>query len=138
LLYTQLLGALIKCGGKYKAFLIVKKALYLCIKKTKLSLVKILSILFNKLKVFIEVKTIKKRRKTHLVPFPATKKKVFFLITKWMLNCLSNKLGLKQKAENILSEDIIKTINSKSNSMRLRALNIRTALDNKANLHFRW
>jgi ribosomal protein S7 len=137
LLYERFLGFLIKKGNKQKARSILDQAFRICRFKLKLTRIQVLAVLFRKLKVFIEVKKIKKRRKTYSVPFPVSKKRAFFLISKWILNSIKKRCS-KRKAENILAEEIINTFYNKSNCIKMRKVNISSALENKANLHFRW
>jgi ribosomal protein S7 len=136
-LYKKLLGLMTKKGLKSKSFNILQKSLHLASIKMHITIKKLLNNLYKKLKIFVEPKTIKKRKKNYLVPFPITKKRSFYLASKWILNCLKKKK--KVNIEKLLSKEITRTLTKKkSNSLKYKRINILNSLKNKSNLHFRW
>ena len=77
--YKKFLGSLTKKGNKTAAKNIMDNSLISLAKKLKRRPNHLLNLVFYRLNCFLELKTIKKRRNTHLVPFPITHKRQNFL-----------------------------------------------------------
>lgn len=138
ILYKKLLGLILKKGKKTVAINILENSLVNVSKKVNLSVSKIISILFNKLKASIELKKIRVRRRFHFVPFPINIKRKAYLVTKWVLLSIS-KNKIKSKTSKKLTSEIIKIIkNQKSLSFKTKKYNISNCFSNKSNKHFRW
>jgi ribosomal protein S7 len=94
--------------------------------------------LFLKLNSYIEIKTIKIRKKIHFVPFPTTYKRRIYLVIKWITVAASEdkrKLNFSKK----LSLEIFNLLQNKSSkSLKIKKNNFSKALINKSNFHFRW
>lgn len=137
-LYNKLLGFLIKKGKKNKAKYIIDKAFFLVSKKTGFSMSFLLLKLFSKLNVFVEAKTVRIRRRSHIVPFSLGLKRRSYLIIKWLTKSVlenNEKISMVKKlAKEIFM--LIKTKNAKS--LRFRNLNNTLALANRSNIHYRW
>jgi len=127
-----------KRGLKIKSFNILQVALHLASLKTNTTPSNILTTLYKKLKTFVEPKTIKKRKRNYIVPFPITKKRSFYLVAKWILNSVKKKEN--QKYRKSFSQRNYKHCfkKKKSTALKLKKINISTSLRNKSNLHFRW
>jgi len=137
LLYKKLLGVMTKRGLKIKSFNILQVALHLASLKTNTTPSNILTTLYKKLKTFVEPKTIKKRKRNYIVPFPITKKRSFYLVAKWILNSVKKKKT--KNIEKVLAKEITNIVlKKKSTALKLKKINISTSLRNKSNLHFRW
>jgi ribosomal protein S7 len=137
-LYNKLLGFLIKKGNKNKAKKIIDKAFLIVSKQTGYSLIFLLFKLFLKLNVFVEAKTIRIKRRSHVVPFSLSLKRRSYLIIKWLMKAIienKKKIPIVYK----ISEEILYIINnSSSKAIKLRNLNNTQALANRSNIHFRW
>jgi len=137
-LYDKFLGFLIKKGNKISAKLLLNEAFYKVSKKTGLSLSRILLKLFLKLNSFVEVKRIRVRRSSHLVPFSIRLKRRYYLTIKWLLLAVKEDTRKVPMSEKLFLE-IANTIKkAPSRSVKLRNLNISQALANRSNIHYRW
>jgi hypothetical protein len=52
---------------------------------------KILDLAYNKLKLFIEQKTVKNKKKNYIVPFSISKKRRFYFVSKCISSNIKNK-----------------------------------------------
>jgi ribosomal protein S7 len=135
--YSKFLGFLIKNGKKSKA----KKILDSIFKNLFYPSVinkKIFKKIFLKLNIFIEVKTVKIKRKTYIVPIPIRFNRRFYIVTKWLISTASknkSKMSFSKK----LSQEIKHVIRNKSSKvLKLRQSILSKAYFNRANAHFRW
>jgi small subunit ribosomal protein S7 len=137
-LYNKFVGFITKNGKKPKAKIIFDSALHSVIQKSKIPLNKILLIIFLKLNSYIEIKTIRIRKKIHFVPFPTNYKRRIYLVTKWLIHAAledKRKLPFSKK----LSLEIFNLIKNKSSkSLKSKENNFFKATTNRSNLHFRW
>jgi ribosomal protein S7 len=137
-LYNKFVGFITKKGKKPKAKVIFDSALFNVTQKLKIPLNKLLLKIFLKLNSYIEIKTIKIRKKVHFVPVPTTYKRRIYLVIKWIINATSEdkrKLNFSKK----LSLEILNLIKNKtSKALKIKKNNFAKALINRSNLHFRW
>jgi ribosomal protein S7 len=137
-LYNKLIGFITKKGNKTSSLKIVNEAFFKVSTNTNLSMHKIVLQLFLKLNSFVEVKKVRVKRSFHLVPFQITLKRRSYLIVKWLMQAVKsdkrNITTIEKLAFEI--EQTLKTDTSKS--LKLRNLNITSALANRSNLHYRW
>lgn len=139
LFYLNFLGFLIKKGKKEKAKKILHDAFYEVSLKLKEPVHILLLRVFIRLNVFIETKKIKFKRGTHVVPFViGSFKRKTYLIVKWIMISIKDdkrKVPLAQK----LAKEIIEIIEGKSaKTLSQKELNLKNALSNRSNIHFRW
>ena len=137
-LYIKFLGFLIKKGNKVGAKSILNNAFLMVSKKTGISLPSLLLKLFLKLNIFVEVKRVRVRRSSHLVPFSIRLKRRSYLILKWLMQAVkedTRKVSMSEKLFLEISNTIKKT---PSRSVKLRNFNISQALANRSNIHYRW
>jgi len=138
-IYLKFLGFLIKKGNKVEAKKILDKTLTFVFNKTKISRKKILLQIFLKLNSFVEVRKIKIKRKTHVVPFSVTLNRRFYLTVKWVtMSAFQNKKRVP--TYNKLSQEFLKILLTPnlSNSIKLKTQNRFLAYSNRSNSHFRW
>jgi len=137
-LYNKFVGFITKKGKKPKAKIIFDSALFNVTKKLKIPLNKLLLKIFLKLNSYIEIKTIRIRKKVHFVPFPTNYKRRVYLVIKWIVMAAledKRKLNFSKK----LSLEIFNLIKNKSSkALKIKKNNFSKALINKSNLHFRW
>jgi small subunit ribosomal protein S7 len=139
LFYAKFLGVLMKKGKKTSAKKILDNVLVKVSRKTGLSVNLILYKVFFKLNTFVEIRRIRFRRSSYIVPFSIPFSRRIFLILKWIF--LSIKLDKRKIGSvNKLSVEIFKILKNlpSSQSLKLKALNNSQAFANKANIHFRW
>jgi len=137
-LFDTLTGQIFKKGKKLKILSIINKALFIVSNKTGLSVNEIMHFLADKLGSLIETKTIRLRKNVHIVPFPLTSSRRFYLIAKnivSVINSNNSKISLQDK---IVEEFFSLIKNKQSKSLERKEKIIKEAIKNKANIHFRW
>jgi len=95
--------------------------------------------LFLKLNSFVETKKVRVKRSTYLVPFIVTSfKRKSYLIIKWLMEVVRadrRRVPLSIK----LSKEIVNVLNNSSSKVLIKkGINIRNAINNRSNMHFRW
>ena len=93
---------------------------------------------FPEAEVF-EIKKIKFRRSTHVVPFVLTSfKRKSYLIIKWLMEVVEQdkrKVPIAKK----LSKEILNILKNKSSKALIKKkMNTKNAVINRSNIHFRW
>lgn len=137
-LYSKLVGLLIKKGNKNKAKLIVDSVFLNLSKQTKQSLSYLLFKIFLNLNVFVESKTVRIKRSSHVVPFSIGLKRRSYLIIKWLMKAISENNKNIPIVDKIVEEMLLIINNSSSKALKLRNLNNSQAQANRSNIHFRW
>jgi ribosomal protein S7 len=137
-LYNNFVSFIFRSGKKHiwqkifsDIFLLIKNSL-------KFSQNIILLKIFLRLYTKIEVKKVKSRRKTVLVPVFISVRRRFFLALKWLLLAVNkNKLQISLKEKLFL--EIFKLVKNKScESIKYLELNNQNVYLNRANFHYRW
>jgi len=136
--YKKILGLLIKKGLKSKAKSILDFALFKVSSKLKSSPKIVLLKIFLKLNTFVEVRKIRLRKRLVFVPFYISYSRRLFLIAKWLVMATSSNKQKIPFSEKLSTEilNILTLKNSKAVSFKL--LNIKQALKNRSNTHYRW
>jgi ribosomal protein S7 len=137
-LYNKLLGFLIKKGKKNKAKQVLNKAFFLISEKTGYSMAYILFKVFLKLNVFVEAKTVRVKRRSHIVPFSLGLKRRSYLIMKWLIKSIVENQKKINSSHKIAEEILCLINNSQSKAIKLRNLNNNLSLANRSNIHYRW
>jgi len=94
--------------------------------------------IFLKLNTFVEIKKIRIRKSSYIVPFSINFKRRVYLITKWLLSSSKENNSSISFAEKLSLEIISIVKNSSSNSLKKKNTNISLAFANRSNIHFRW
>ena len=106
--------------------------------KTSLGNYSIFLKIYKILYINFEIKSIKKHKTVHMVPISVTKKRRFFIITKWLFD---SALKDKQRISIVLKlvAEIIKYLeNQQPESLIQKKFCETTALQYRSNVHFRW
>jgi len=137
-LYTKFLNHFIVAGGKS---LIEKN---ICSVFDRLSLEfnvpisRILLYFFKRLKTYVEVKKLKKGRRTFLVPIALKRHRRAFLSLFWLSrSIILNKTRLSF-SEKLYAEMSKICLNQTCNTLYLLSKNNKQASKNRINLHYRW
>jgi ribosomal protein S7 len=137
-LYKSFISFIFKAGKKYVWEKVIKNIFLLLKKNLKFSQNIILLKIFLRLYSKIEIKKIKSRKKTILVPVFISIRRRFFLSLKWLLvgvNKNKLKISLKEK----LFIEIFKIVKNKScDSLKQLELNNKNVYLNRSNFHYRW
>lgn len=125
--------------GNYKNAQLNFKTLFESLfQKTSLGQYSILNKIYKILYINFEVRKIKKRRNSHLVPMPVKKKRRYFLIIKWLFDSIKNDNRNVSMVDK-LTVEILKYINNKeSEGRKKKTLMQKLALVNRSNAHYRW
>jgi ribosomal protein S7 len=138
LISETLLKFFLKKGNYKSAQLSVKTLFERLFKKTSLGQYSILNKIYKILYINFEVRKIKKRRTSHLVPMPVKKKRGYFLIIKWLFDSIKNDSRNVSTVDKLIIE-ILKYINNKeSEGSKKKVLMQKLALTNRSNAHYRW
>jgi ribosomal protein S7 len=137
-LYNNFLGFLIKKGNKIGAKNILTNAFLMVSKKTGHSLQTLILKIFLKLNSFVEVKRVRVKRSSHLVPFSIRLKRRSYLIIKWLMQAIKEDTRKVSMSEKLFVEISNTLKKSPSRSVKLRNFNIAQALSNRSNIHYRW
>jgi small subunit ribosomal protein S7 len=137
-IYNKFLGILIKKGKKSTAKKILDTVLKNVSKKTKKSINLILYKIISNLTTKIEIKRVKFRGGSHLIPFSISRSRQIYLALKWIL--LSIKIDKRKKSvTEKLSIEIFRIINKMpSEALNAKTFNNSQAYLNRSNAHFRW
>ena len=137
-LYKNFISFIFKSGKKHIWEKIISNIFLLIKKNLKISQNIILLKIFLRLYSKIEIKKIKTRKKTALVPVFISVRRRFFLALKWLLVAVNkNKLQISLKEKLFL--EIFKLTNNKScDSLKQLELNNENIYLNRANFHYRW
>jgi ribosomal protein S7 len=139
ILYNKFLGFLVKKGSKIGAKRILDKTFSKISNKTRFSRRTSLTRLFSILNSFVEVKSVRVRRRFVLVPFSINLKRRSYLIVKWIMDAIKKKKKKKSSFSRKLGEEILSVLKgSFSRSKKSRDVNISKAMANRSNIHYRW
>jgi ribosomal protein S7 len=86
--YIKLLGSLIKKGNKTAAKRVLDNAFFIVAKKYKAPVAVVFTKIFRNLDCRIEMRKVKMRRNTHMVPFPIKTVRQDFVKIKWILKAV--------------------------------------------------
>jgi len=137
-LYYKLIGFLTKKGNKSKAISIVNNLFFLLSKRFNTLSFNLLYNLFFKLNIFVEVKSLRIKRRTYLVPFSIGLKRRSYLILKWLLLAVKQNKKKASISRKLYEEIELILTNKTCNTIKKKDLNNKTALLNRSNLHYRW
>jgi ribosomal protein S7 len=138
-LYYKFLGVLTKKGNKNAAKRILDATFLNLSLSTNKTLQKLFLQIFIKLNSFVEVKNVRVRRASHMVPFSINLKRRSYLILKWISSAIKeDKNQQKSTSEKLYFElnDVIH--NTASKALKKKRQNTLSAVKNRSNLHFRW
>jgi ribosomal protein S7 len=136
--YLSFLGFLTKNGNKTSAKKILDRAFFNVSTQIKCPTYFILMKTFSSLNSFVEIKKVRIKRGTHIVPFSIGFKRQVYLVTRWLMESAfedTRKISIVDK----LSSEILSILKTKgSKSLLKKNLNLRGSTNNRSNIHFRW
>jgi ribosomal protein S7 len=137
--YTKFLGFLTREGKKSTSRKILNATFFQVAIQTNLSLYTVFIKVFFSLNSFVETKTVKVRRRSHIVPFGITFKRRSYLIIKWLLEVVTQdrrKICTSKK----LAAELLNIVRNKavSKAIRKKNQNLSQAIKNRSNIHYRW
>lgn len=134
----KLINHLMRCGKKsYAANIVYTNGFFLSRHLNK-SLYSIYSDIFMRLRPYIEVRKVRVRRTTYMVPFPTNIQRQQYLVSQWLLETIRNdkrKINFNQK----FREEIIKILlNQNSQTIEKKKELYKKAEKSRSFAHFRW
>lgn len=137
-LYSVFLGYLLKKGKKVKANKILENTFIEVYKKTNLPLNYIFKKVLSKIGNIIELKTIKVRKNTYIVPFSIKSNRRNYVVVKKIMSTINEDkskmpfyLKLSNEIINILSDKPSKTLAKNKEA-------VKQSITNRSNIHYRW
>lgn len=138
-LYTIFIGYLTKKGNKIQAKRILDSTFFELSKKFTLPLSVILHKILKSMGSNVEVKTIKMRKNTHVVPFPINKTRRNYLLVKKIMDSVKEDTTNRPVTNKLIDELAgILLLNKSNKSLQKNKSDLKQAILNKSNTHFRW
>ncbi len=134
---SRFINHVTKKGKKQLATKMVLAVLSSLSKEYKVSSSRLMSQIFFKIRPFIEVRSVRVRRSSYLVPFPVNLHRQYHLASYWILEALSQdkrKLSFETK----LREEFVNILSKRGAVLAKRTSVYQLAQKNRANLHYRW
>jgi len=135
---NKLINHLMKSGKKSYATNIIYNNGFFLARYLNKSLYNIYSEIFIRLRPFIEIRKVRVRRTTYMVPFPTNSMRQYYLVSNWLLETLRNdkrKINFNIK----FREEIIKILlNQNSNTLEKKKDLYKKAEKSRSFAHFRW
>ena len=136
-IYSNLLGSFTKKGKKAKARSILTRSLNKVSHSLKIPVYKVYRQLSKKLSNLVELKTIKVKRNTYIVPFPLNQSRRRFLLSRELVNGVQkNKSRIKSYDK--LSAEILSYILKKGSNFNKKKQIDKDIVTNRSNIHYRW
>lgn len=137
--YNSFIGYLTKKGNKRKAKKIVDSALLAVALEFNLPLRIVLTKILKNIGCSIELKSIRVRKNTNIVPVAINQKRKYYLTVKKIVNSLKQDIQKKSLTTKLISEFTgILLLSSSNNSIKKTQTELSDAISNKSNIHFRW
>jgi small subunit ribosomal protein S7 len=134
---SRFINHVTKKGKKQLATKMVLAVLFSLSKEYKVSSSRLMSQIFFKIRPFIEVRSVRVRRSSFLVPFPVNLHRQYHLASFWILEALA-KDKRKLDFETKMREEFVNILSKKGAVLEKRAEVYKLAQKNRANLHYRW
>ena len=137
-LYSKTVNSFMLGGGKNVMKSVIDAVFDKLASSFLCSLDNLLFIIFNSLKAYIEIKKLKRGRRTFLVPLPTKRRRRVHLALSWIFTAIQDS-KLKISFEEKLYLELKKIV-LKQSCLSLDCLqkNNKFVKANKANLHYRW
>jgi ribosomal protein S7 len=129
--FQSLTNHIMKKGKRSKAFNLLTTSLISFPNK------EILSEVFNKIRPYLEIRSVRVRRSSYQVPFPTNHRRQLHLSSLWLIETIEKdkrKLSFSKK----LSEELENILEGKGNTLKKKEAVYQLAKKNRANMHYRW
>src|SRR5690242_10932078 len=110
LFYICLVNHLLRCGKKQQAYNLVFNAMPISNLLDK-NIITFYNIIFDKIRPYIEIRKVRVRRTTYLIPFPTNMSRQQHLAAKWLFETLeedTRKISLQKK----LNDELLKILSN--------------------------
>ncbi len=137
-LYQVLFGYINKKGKKVKAKKILDAAFQKVFEHTQMLPTNVLKIITNKLGSIVDVKVIKIRKNTHVVPFAVKMYRADYLLAKKIIDSVNEDISNRPFSEK-LGDELLNIVQDKPcKSLTRQKQMLKQAAMHRANSHFRW
>lgn len=136
--YSKFVGSLIKDGKKIIAKKILDQTFYEISDTLNIPMSLIQKKLDKKLKVYMEVKVVKRGKRVNVIPVPINKNRQNFLIRKWIIASAKENLQKICFKDKLKAEIMQTIINKKSPTIEKRLKLNNLVRNNRSNAHYRW
>lgn len=133
----NLITHLMRCGKKQHAHNVILKTGMMLGKQTNKKFYIIYTDIFNKIRPYVEVKKVRVRRTTYMVPFPTNIQRQKHLAAQWLLETIrkdKRKLNFQIK----FKEEIIKILLNRGETLEKKKEVYKKAEKSRSFMHFRW
>jgi ribosomal protein S7 len=137
-IYNIFLGYLIKKGNKIQAKRIIDSTFLALSQKLNLPLNVILRRILKKMGNSIEIKTIKMRKNTHVIPFAINHNRRNYLLVKKIMDSVREDNSNRPINEKLTDELTSILTDKSSKSLQKNKTALKQAVLNRSNIHFRW
>lgn len=138
-LYNVFIGYLTKKGNKLHAKNILDAVFFELARKFNLPLSVILRKILRKMGSNIEIKTIKMKKNTHVVPFAINQNRRNYLLVKKIMDAVKEDTTNRPIINKLTDELTGILLSARSNkSLQKNKLALKQAVLNRSNTHFRW
>jgi len=137
-LYQVLLGYINKKGKKVKAKKILDGAFQKVFEQTQILPSTALKIITNKLGSIVDVKIIKIRKNTHVVPFAVKMNRADYLLAKKIIDSVNEDDSNRSYSEKLGDELLCIVQDKPCKSLTRHKQMLKQAAMHRANSHFRW
>ena len=137
-LYTKFLNHFIVGGGKSLIDKIICNVFDRLSIEFDLPVSRLLLYIFKRLKTYVEIKKLKKGRRTFLVPVALKRHRRAFLSLFWLSESIVLNKTRVSFFEKLYSELFKICLNQSCNTLYLLSKNNKQASKNRINLHYRW
>ncbi len=137
-LYNIFLGYLIKKGNKIQAKRILDLTFLSLSQKLNMPLNIILRKILKKMGSSIEIKTIKMRKNTHVIPFAINHNRKNYLLVKKIMDSVKEDSSNRPIHEKLTDELASILTDKSSKSLQKNKAALKQAILNRSNIHFRW
>lgn len=134
----KLINHLMRCGKKSFANKIIYTNGFLLSKYFNKSVYTIYSDVFLKLRPFVEIRKVRVRRTTYMVPFPTNLQRQYYLVSKWLLETLRNDKRTITFDKKFREEIIKILLNQESVTLEKKKEMYKKAEKSRSFAHFRW
>jgi ribosomal protein S7 len=137
-LYSKFLNFFFLQGKKSSIKKKIDSVFTLLAKELLYSANHLLLIFFKRLKSYVEIKKIKKRRRTFLVPVPITHSRRIYLALSWLSSSIQlnkNQIPFERK---LYDEVLNILLNQRCNTLISFEKNHKLAVESRIHLHYRW
>lgn len=138
-IYKKFTSFLIQKGKKEYVLNQLAITLFKLKKMYKINYAKFIWVLLKRLHTSIEIKTVKKKGRTHNIPVPINYGRQIYLAAKWLAAGIRSSLTRASLSKKLYSElNLLFKTPNQSSSHQAKIKNARAVCAHKSQIHYRW